>query len=102
MNNEKANAFELKTDKLTLEIMGPLRLSKTLNNEALAKLIALLEEVRPLLESNEQVPRTLTGKLWYVFCAMLAEADHAKNPEPILNAAWKIQEKLRLVFGPHF
>jgi hypothetical protein len=33
---------------------------------------------------------------------MLAEADHAKNPAPIIAAAWGVQESLRRIFGPHF
>lgn len=41
----------------------------------------------------------LAGKFWYVFCAMLAEADHAREPGPILDAAWRYQEELMGAFG---
>ena len=97
--NSEIHQLESRVDQLSLDILGPLRLSKTLNFPALRELEGHLDRLGILLGSANEVPRVLTGKLWIVFCSMLAEAEHATEPDEILNAAWAVQEKLRRIYS---
>jgi len=40
--------------------------------------------------------------VWFIFTTMLAEAEHTRAPEPILDAAWQWEDLLRNAFGPRF
>ena len=90
-------------DSLLLDLLGPLRSSKTLNANAIARLTQSLDRLSPLLAEEQLVPKVLVGKLWFIFTSMLSEAEHAKDTrEQIEIAAWDIQERLRRIFGPRF
>lgn len=91
--------FESRLDALTTEILVPLRVSKDVNSEAISELYALADELADVLKDEEMVPRRLTGKLWFVFTQMLAEADHTRMPDDILMSAWGYQGRLRRMFG---
>jgi hypothetical protein len=79
-----------------------LRAAKTVNEGALAELLLLTDELSQHRDEIESLSRVLAGKLWFVFSAMLTEAEHARDPESILDAAWNYQENLRRFFGPSF
>jgi hypothetical protein len=100
--NEQLAKLNERFDDVVLGVLGPLRMSKRIDTEAMAELKSILDELRAVLSGEENVPRKLTGELWDVFCSMLAEADHAKDPGPILAEAWDIQERLRHIFGPMY
>jgi len=68
--------FEARLDALTLEILLPLRASKTVMSDSVSKLYELADELAAEMGDAEMVSRRLTGKLWFVFTQMLAEADH--------------------------
>jgi len=87
-------------DDLVLAVLGPLRLRKEVDAVAMDELKNVLDELRLLLGDEPYVPRKFTGELWFIFMAMLAEADHAKDPEPILREAWDVAERLQGIFGP--
>ncbi|NOZ12426.1 MAG: hypothetical protein GXO69_02115 [Acidobacteria bacterium] len=90
-------------DSLMLDLLGPLRASKTINQAAFTKLKEKMDNLLPLMETQQQVPKELVGKLWFIFTSMLSEAEHAKtNREEIEILAWDIQERLRCLFGPKF
>lgn len=92
-----------KIDALTLDLLGPLRMSKTINHGALAKLTEALDALGPLLEPETMISKSLAGKLWFIFTSMLSEAEHARsNREQIEIVAWDIQERLRRLFEPRF
>jgi len=87
-------------DQVVLDVLGPVRTQKRVDDAALARMISILDDLAEVLGQEEYVPRKLVGDLWYVFTAMLAEASHAKDPSGILSAAWQIQERLERIFGP--
>ncbi len=92
--------FEGRLDELTTALLVPLRTEKRLEVQALDELCSLVAEQRSAGLFADTISVRLAGKYWSIFCSMLAEADHAKNPEPILDAAWRYQEELRRAFGP--
>jgi hypothetical protein len=99
--SELAN-IEAKLDEATTALLPPLRATKHLDPQAFAELIGVLDELAPILAVDELVSRRLVGKLWFVFTAMLTEAEYAREPEALLDAAWSYQERLRSIFGPSF
>lgn len=94
--------FEQLLDRLTTDLLIPLRTEKTVVKETLDAICSAVAGERTAGHFDDLIESRLVGKLWYVFCAMLAEADHARDPNPILNAAWRYQEELRRAFGPKF
>ena len=101
-NMETLSEIEARLDDLTTSLLVPLRSSKTLDGVAFAGLLALGHDLVTAVSSEVTVPISLVGKCWFLFTAMLAEADHSRAPEPILEAAWQWQEYLRRAFGPRF
>lgn len=101
MNNHLPDLIK-RFDDVALNVLGPLRTSKRLDTAALAEFKSVLQGLQTELSNQEYVPRKLASELWHVFCSMLAEADHAQNPGPILDEAWDIQERLRRIFGPRW
>jgi hypothetical protein len=87
-------------DELLPLILVPLRLEKRVVNEALDELCDLVVEQKASGLFTGSIDVAFAGTLWDIFCSMLAEADHARDPEPILDAAWRYQEELRQAFGP--
>lgn len=102
MNTLKITEIEQTVDKLLLDVLGPLRASKTINREAIQQLNIAIDELIPLLSNQANVPRILTGTLWYIFTSMLTEAEYAENRQEIENTAWGLQDKLRKIYGPIF
>lgn len=93
---------EQQLDALTTRLLPPLRAAKHLETQALDELCTLLEQQRESGFFADMIPVRLAGKFWFVFWAMLAEAEHTSAPDPILDAAWRYQEELRLSFGPTY
>ncbi len=94
--------LEARLDRATSALLPPLRATKRVDSLALVELLEVTDGFSAALHDCACVPRPLVGKLWFVFTAMLTEADHAREPEPILDAAWNLQERLRKIFGPTF
>jgi hypothetical protein len=67
-------------------------------------LLETADLIRAKINEDDLVPRRLTGTLWFIFTSILTEAEHAHkhSPEPILDAAWNYEERLRKSFGPKF
>lgn len=102
MSSRDLLGVEEDLDRLTTQLLVPLRMSKSIEEEALKELCALVERLEGAIAESGEIPVKLCGKLWFIFTSMLSEAGHARNPEPILDAAWEYQECLSHFFGPHF
>lgn len=92
-------AFEEELDGLTTRVLVPLRTTKTLDVPALNALVALVAEAHRDGRFADQIPVRLAGKLWFVFSAMLMEAGHASEPDPILREAHRYEAALLRAFG---
>lgn len=92
--------IEDRLDQLTTSVLVPLRTEKKVVAARLDELCTLVATTRRAGLFDGSIEVGLAGKFWFVFCAMLAEADHAPDPDPILDAAWRYQEELRRAFGP--
>lgn len=94
------DALEERLDTLTTALLLPLRAEKRVDPESMALLLTLGDDLLQAVADRPFVSKALVGKAWFVFTSLLAEADHARDPEPILDA-WSWAEKLRSVYGPH-
>ena len=97
-----ASEVEERLDRLTTDLLLPLRAEKRVVRDRLNDLCALVADGRAEGFFAGEIETRLAGKFWFVFCAMLAEADYAQDPNSILNEAWRYQEELRRAFGPTF
>lgn len=95
-------ALETRLDQATTALLPELRATKRVNAAAMIEVLEVADALEGVLSDQETVSRSLAGKLWFVFTAMLNEAEHAAAPDPILDAAWNYQDRLRKIFGPSF
>ena len=93
---------EDRLDRLTTSLLVPLRTEKRLVTEDLNALCELVAAARAEGLFDGSIEVRLAGKFWWIFCAMLAEAGHARDPGPIVSAAWRYQDELTRSFGPVF
>lgn len=93
-------AVEEQLDALTTKLLLPLRAEKYIDVQALDELCLLVQEQRTAGLFDETISVRLAGKFWFIFWAMIAEAGHARYPDPIVKASWRYQEELRRSFGP--
>lgn len=91
--------LEAELNELSEKLLLPLRISKTLDSIAMTRLYSVVDELAELLHESESISRRLAGNLWFVFAQMLMEADHARDPDPILRAAWAYHTRLYRLFG---
>ncbi len=94
--------IEARLDTLTTTILVPLRASKHIDHQALSRLNDLVEDLIAQIGDAPTISRRLTGKLWFIFTQMLAEADHTHAPDEILRSAWNYQDQLEKLFGPWY
>ena len=94
--------LEERLGEAATRLLPYLRASKLIDSTAMADLLETADLIRAKLNEDDLVPRRLTGTLWFIFTSMLTEAEHTRSPEPILNAAWNYEDRLRKIFGPQF
>jgi hypothetical protein len=94
--------IETRIDELTAPLLVPLRTSKVIDGIVFADLLAVGKDFVDAVGRVEVVPKSLVGKVWFIFTTMLAEAEHTRAPEPILDAAWQWEDLLSNAFGPRF
>ena len=94
--------LETRLDTLTTAILVSLRASKQIDHQALDQLNLLLEDLIAEVGDAPLISRRLTGKLWFIFTQMLAEADNTRAPEELLRGAWSYEDQLEKLFGPWY
>lgn len=95
-------SIEADIDAATTALLVPLRTMKRVDERALSDIKSAITDFGEVVASQQTVSKTLVGKLYFIFTSMLAEAEHARNPAPIITAAWSIEDQLTRIFGPHF
>ena len=102
MSDDPLIDLEARLDAVTTALLPALRATKVILRDPFEELLNVARELASALDATSVVPKHLVGKLWFVFTAMLAEADHTRDPGPILEAAWAYEGRLKRIFGPHF
>lgn len=81
-------------NKLTVELLVPIRISKTVNKEAFDKLYVLLDELKELVKGEIMIRRKLAGLLFFIYKSISAEAEHARYSNPIFIETGKLEDYL--------
>ena len=89
-------------DAVVTALLPELRATKVVDPGTFAELLRIGDKLLSVAADQEEIPKRLVGDAWFVFTAMLTEADYAADPDHILDAACAWQEKLRRAFGPAF
>lgn len=90
--------LESRLDRATMRLIPELRLTKTADEQVMQDLYSIADDLQVAMKGQGEISIQFAGKLWYVFMAMLIEADHTDSPEPILDAAWQYADRLRKAF----
>lgn len=99
MNKEQLDKISKTVDRLSLEILLPLRTSKTLNETAIRELELALDNLEVELKGEVVVPKQLVGDLLFIFASILTEARYAKNSQQMIEeTAWRIEDKMERIF----
>jgi hypothetical protein len=98
--NDDLTCLATELDAFVTPLLMAARIKKEVDANALAKMRQIIAAISKAYEGRDAVPKKLVGSLYFVVFSLLAEADHAKDPEELSLAAWTIQEDLRKVFGP--
>lgn len=100
MSQVRALEIENEIDSLVLSLLGPLRMSKTIDSAAFSRLYALLDELTLDIKDENWISKRLVRIMFLIFTSMLAEANHCRNPRPILDEAWRVGEYMSRMFEP--
>lgn len=91
MINDRIIEIEEAINKLTVELLVPIRTSKTVNKEAFDKLYVLLDELKELVKGEILIRRKLAGLLFLIYTSISAEAEHAHYSNPIFIETGKLE-----------
>ena len=84
-------------DRVVTDLLVPLR-AGDVDQRAFEELMALIRDLAREFAAHQDIPIELAGTLWSVFCQMIAAADHALEPDRVLDVAWSYQEELKGLF----
>jgi len=85
-------------DALILDLLGPLRISKSINRNTFEKFYTLLGELAEIIKSDGSIPVKLAGKLFFIYMSMNGEASHTKYPDPLFLEIGILESHLDKVF----
>lgn len=91
---ERMNEIIIQIDKLTVDLLVPARVEKTINREAFNKLYLLLDEVQENVKGSNSIDRKLAGLLFFIYTSIQAEAEHCSYPNALFLEAGKLEEYL--------
>ncbi len=94
MITERINEIEDAINKLTVDLLVPIRGSKTINQEAFDKLHFLLDELIINLKDEKTIKRSLAGLIFFIYTTVVAESEHLHYSDPIFIEAGRLEEYL--------
>lgn len=94
MINDRMIEIEESINKLTVDLLVPIRTSKTVNKEVFDKLYLLLDELKALIKGETLINRKLAGLLFFIYTSISAEAEHAHYSSPIFMEVGRLEDYL--------
>ena len=85
-------------DALIQKLLMPIRTSKTIERAQFDKLYCLLDELIEIMRTEENIPKKLVGKLFFIYMSMNGEAGHANYPDPLFIEIGKVEDYLNRIF----
>lgn len=97
MINNRITEITENINKLSTDLLVPLRTSKSVNKEAFDNLYLLLDELEKLMKGQAVISRKLAGMLFFIYTSVSAEAEHAHYSSDIFIVAAKLEEYLNKI-----
>ena len=94
MRNDRLNEIHNEIDSLIIDLLLPIRASKSISRIQFDKLYILLDELLALLKDEEFIPIKLAGKLFFIYESMNSEAYHSRYPEPLFLELGRVDDYL--------
>lgn len=97
MKCDRIKEIEESINELIIDLLVPIRTSKTVNKEAFDKLYLLLDEVKTLIKGEGVISRNLAGLLFFIYTTVSAEAEHAHYTNAVFIEAGKLEDYLKKI-----
>lgn len=94
MIDDRIIEIEESINKLTVDLIVPIRTSKTVNKEAFDKLYLLLDELKVLIKGELIISRKLAGLLFFIYTSISAESEHTHYSSPIFIEVGRLEDYL--------
>ena len=94
MINDRMTEIEESINKLIVDLLVPIRTSKTVDKEVFNKLYLLLDELKALIKGESIISRKLAGELFFIYTSISAEAEHAHYSSPIFIEVARLEDYL--------
>ncbi|MCG8540989.1 MAG: hypothetical protein MJA82_13770 [Clostridia bacterium] len=94
MKNNRIIEIQENINELTVDLLVPIRTSKTINKEKFEKLYLLLDELKELVAGQELINRKLAGLLFFIYTTISAESQHSHYSNPIFIETGRLEDYL--------
>lgn len=94
MINNRIIEIEQSINNLTVDLLVPIRNSKTVNREAFDKLYLILDELKALIKGELMISRRLAGLLFFIYTSISGEAEHAHYSSPVFIEVARLEDYL--------
>ncbi len=94
MINDRMTEIEESINKLIVDLLVPIRTSKTVDKGVFNKLYLLLDELKALIKGESIISRKLAGELFFIYTSISAEAEHAHYSSPIFIEVARLEDYL--------
>lgn len=96
--NDKAREIEKELNPIIKQIILDLRPAKKMDERLFADLHNRLEAYKVCLRGCDTLPRSMAGKLFYLFSTMIVEAKHADYDQRIVDEIMRLRLMLLDIF----
>lgn len=91
MTKEKENEIKKRVDDIIVDLLVPVRATKTIDEVAYNQFYEILDELVLLVKDDEYISRSLIGVLFDIYSTLYAEAYHSKYPDPLFMALAEVE-----------
>ena len=87
-------------DNIVLDLLGPARCEHSVYRPAFDMFYKYLDEIKILVKDEEEIPRRLTGLLFFIYISLDSNIRNKDNyKDPLLLEVAKVEEYLDSIFG---
>lgn len=91
MINSRIIEIEENINKLSVDLLIPIRTSKTVDKKVFDELYLLLDELKVLIKGELIIRRKLAGMLFFLYTSISAEAEHAHYSSPLFMEVGRLE-----------
>ncbi len=93
---DRIEEIKIRIDEIIIDLLVPIRASKTVDQKAFDEFYLILDEVVSLVKGKEEINRELAGLIFFIYTSIEADANHARVDynHPLFRAVAKVQSYL--------